>query len=73
VNSHQKLGRQATRLAGHQQDMPSAVDVHGLVEIVGKRDLLAASIAMRQSSPGALSVEPHRKVARSCSEFDEAE
>ena len=39
------VGRQATWLAGDQHEMPSPVDVPGLVEIVGKRDLVAASIA----------------------------
>jgi hypothetical protein len=38
-------GRQATWLAGDQHEMPSPVNVPGMVEIVGKRDLLAASIA----------------------------
>ncbi|HKM72045.1 MAG TPA: hypothetical protein VJX94_18645 [Stellaceae bacterium] len=40
-----ELGRRATWLASDQHEMPSPVDVPGLVEIVGKRDLLAASIA----------------------------
>jgi hypothetical protein len=38
-------GGQATWLASDQYEMPSPVDVSGLVEIVGERDLLAASIA----------------------------
>ena len=37
-------GSQATWLASDQYEMPSPVDVCGLVEIVGERDLLAASI-----------------------------
>jgi hypothetical protein len=40
-----EFGRQATWLASDQHEMSSPVDVPGLVEIVGKRDLLAASIA----------------------------
>jgi hypothetical protein len=40
-----EVGSQATWLANDQYEMPSPVDVPGLVEIVGKRDLLAASIA----------------------------
>jgi hypothetical protein len=40
-----EVGRQATWLAGDQHEMPSPVNVPGLVEIVGERDLLAASIA----------------------------
>jgi hypothetical protein len=40
-----EVGRQATWLASDQHEVPSPVDVPGLVEIVGKRDLLAASIA----------------------------
>ena len=40
-----EVGRQATWLASDHHQMPSPVNVLGLVEIVGKRDLLAASIA----------------------------
>jgi hypothetical protein len=40
-----EVGRQAAWLAGDQHEMPSPVNVPGLVEIVGKRDLVAASIA----------------------------
>ena len=40
-----EVGGQATWLASNQYEMPSPVDVPSLVEIVGKRDLLAASIA----------------------------
>ena len=40
-----EVGCQATWLASDQYEMPSPVDVPSLVEIVGKRDLLAASIA----------------------------
>ena len=43
--SGEEVARQATWLAGDQHEMPSPVDVPGLVEIVGKRDLLPASIA----------------------------
>ena len=42
--SVEEVARQATWLAGDQHEMPSPVDVPGLVEIVSKRDLLAASI-----------------------------
>jgi hypothetical protein len=38
-------GSEATRLAGDPHDMASPINVPGLVEIVGKRDLLAASVA----------------------------
>jgi hypothetical protein len=40
-----EVGSQATWLAGDQYEVPSPVDVPRFVEIVGKRDLLAASIA----------------------------
>jgi hypothetical protein len=40
-----EFGRQATWAASDQHEMPPPVDVPGLVEIVGKCDLLAASIA----------------------------
>jgi hypothetical protein len=40
-----EVGRQATWLTGDQHEMPSPVNVPGLVEIVGKRDLLTASVA----------------------------
>ena len=40
-----EVGSQATWLANDQYEMPSPVDVPGLVEIVGKRDLLVAPIA----------------------------
>jgi hypothetical protein len=56
-----ELWSQATRLAGNQHEMPSPVNVPGLVEIVGERDLLAASIAQGQRSPTTLSVMPSSK------------
>ena len=56
-----EVGSQATWLGSNQYEMPSPVDVPGLVEIVGERDLLAAAIAKRQSSPGALPVVPLSK------------
>src|SRR5215472_19300760 len=40
-----EVGSQATWLASDLHEMPSLVDIPGLVEIVGQRDLLAASIA----------------------------
>ena len=40
-----EVGSQATWLSTDQYEMPSPIDVPRLVEIVGKRDLLAASIA----------------------------
>ena len=51
--------------------MASPINVLGLVEIVGKRDRLIASIAKRQSSPNALSFMPSSKVAPNRSRFDE--
>jgi hypothetical protein len=53
-----ECGRQATRFASDLHDMPSPVDVPGLVEIVGKRDLLAASIAKEQRLRTTLSIVP---------------
>ena len=40
-----EVGCQATWFAGNEHEMPSPVDIPGLVEIVGERDLLTASIA----------------------------
>jgi hypothetical protein len=39
-----EFGCQATWFASDQHEMPAPVNVPGLVEIVSKRDLLAASI-----------------------------
>jgi hypothetical protein len=38
-------GSETTWLAGDQHNMASPINVTGLVEIVGKRDLLVAPIA----------------------------
>jgi hypothetical protein len=56
-----EFGRQATWLASDQHEVPSPVDVPDLVEIVGERDLLAASIAERQRLATTLSVMPSSK------------
>jgi hypothetical protein len=65
-----EVGRQATWLASDQHEVSSPVDVPGLVEIVGKDDLLAASIAKRQGCPPRSRLCSRRKVACNYSEFD---
>jgi len=49
-----EVGSQATWLASDQYEMPSPVNVTGLVEIVGQRNLFTASIAKKQRLNTAL-------------------